>query len=472
MKGMIGTSMLQSRLLAAAAGFAWIALPVAAQSEMTEPPSDPTGSELADVPIDLPGHDEGPRTREPKPEAPAPTPEESAAASSKPWWEWDNATGNWWGARDRLSEGGVDVAGSFTMDWSRVFSGGLERDTTYRHIIDVNATFDFGKIFKIEGGTLYIDFYSISNQSVGADAGAFLSPSDIDVGDGRDQIAELWYEQWLFDRVLRVKFGKIEANSEFAFPDSDLAFINTAAWVSPTVQGFATYPDPATGVVLFAYPTDFLYFGAGLFDGATHDGINTGTRGPATFFSDSKSDSWSIVGEGGVTWKELGFLRDGRVGLGGWGHTGDFDRFDGGVEDGTAGFYAVAQSYLWKPQSADGAGEGEEDARGVELFLQYGWADEDVAEAANHVGAGLQWHGPCEPRRDDILGFYVSYTDLSDQDGAGFDGDETTLEWFYQLQVTPFVTVKPDLQWVIDPSGGGGGVDDALVGTIRVEVSF
>jgi porin len=469
MKRKIGNNQLQCRLLAAAAGFAWIAVPVAGQVEMTDPPSDPTGSELADVPVDLPGHDEGPRSREAKPEEPAPTPEESAAEGSKPWWEWDKATGNWWGLRDKLSEGGLDIAGSYTMDWSHVFSGGAETNSTYRHILDFNAKLDLGKVVSLEGGSLYIDFYSISNQSVGEDAGSFLSPSDMDIGDGRDQIAELWYEQWLFDRVLRVKVGKIEANSEFAFPDSDLAFINTAAWVSPTVQGFATYPDPATGVVLFVYPTDFLYFGAGLFDGATHDGINTGTRGPATFFSDSKSDSWSILGEAGATWKELGFLRDGRIGLGGWGHTGDFDRFDGGVEDGTAGFYAVAQSYLWKP---DAAAEGEDDARGVEVLFQYGWADEDIAEATNHFGAGVQWHGPLPGRDADITGAYISYTDLSDEPGAGFDGDETTLEFFYQVQVTPFVTVKPDLQWIIDPSGGGGGIDDAVVGTLRVEVSF
>jgi porin len=447
------------------------------QQELPEAASS-TGDELVGVPTDLPGHEEGPRSRKKDEEAAKPEGEaklageagaepETFAPNDGPWWTWDRATGNWWGARDRLEKGGLTIAGSYTGEWTAVFAGGVDTGSTYRHLLDVNATLDLGTVFGLEGGSVFIDFYSTSGHGAVNDIGAVIPSSDLEVGDNRDQLAELWYQQWLFDRVLRIKVGKIDANSEFALPDADSEFTHTTAVISSTLQGITTYPDPATGALAFVYPTDWLYFGAGFFDGATLDGISTGTRGPATFFSDDRSSSWSIIGEAGVTAEELGFLRGAKLALGGWGHTADFARFDGGAdEEGTAGFYALASSYVWKHEASDA-----EDRRGVEVLLQYGWADEDVAVSAHHFGAGVQWHGPFEARRDDSTGLYVTHTDFSDEPGAAESDGETTLEWYYEVQLTPFVSVKPDLQFYFNP-GGDARADDAAVFALRVEVVF
>lgn len=446
-------------------GSAW------AQQELPETAQELAGDELAGVTTDLPGHEEGPRSRKKPqdpatPEADAPAEPETFAPNDGPWWTWDRATGNWWGGRDWLEKHGLTIAGSYTGEWTAVFAGGVDTDSTYRHLLDVNATLDLGVIFGLEGGSVFVDFYSTSGEGAVDDIGAVIPNSDLEVGDNRDQIAELWYQQWFGD-VVRIKVGKIDANAEFALPDADSEFIHTTAVISSTLQGIATYPDPATGALAFVYPTDWLYLGAGFFDGATLDGISTGTRGPATFFSDSRSSSWSIIGEAGLTAEELGFLRAAKLAFGGWGHTADFARFDGGSdEEGTAGFYAIASSYVWKHEAGDA-----DDRRGVEVLLQYGWADEDIATSANHFGAGVQWHGPLDVRPDDSTGLYVTYTDFSDEPGAAESDAETTLEWYYEIQVTPFVSVKPDLQFYFDP-GGSPDADDAAVFTLRVEVVF
>jgi carbohydrate-selective porin OprB len=41
---------------------------------------------------------------------------------------------------------------------------------------------------------------------------------------------------------------------------------------------------------------------------------------------------------------------------------------------------------------------------------------------------------------------------------------------FYKAQILPWVSVKPDLQYITNP--GGTGLDDALVGTVRAEIDF
>ena len=58
------------------------------------------------------------------------------------------------------------------------------------------------------------------------------------------QVYELWYQQKLFEGKLRLKLGKVDANSEFSVIDNGLPFINSSTQVSPTISGFPTFPAP------------------------------------------------------------------------------------------------------------------------------------------------------------------------------------------------------------------------------------
>ncbi len=82
---------------------------------------------------------------------------------------------------------------------------------------------------------------------------------------------------------------------------------------------------------------------------------------------------------------------------------------------------------------------------------------------------GLTWTGALAQRDFDVLGVLITHAVLSDEDGAGFDGDETAVELFYKVQVTPAFSLKPDLQWIVNP-GGDPSVDDALMATLRAEI--
>ena len=165
-----------------------------------------------------------------------------------------------------------------------------------------------------QGGTFFIDFYSFNGENGSDDVGDVQGLSNIDLDASRDEIAELWYEQVLLDGKVRVKIGKVEANSEFDFADNAGDFMCSSPGCSPTIFVFLTYPDPATSVNVFIYPNDSLYVGAGLYDGAGQEGISTGLRGPETFFG-SPSDLF-IIGEAGMTW-ECAEGRPGRLAIGG-----------------------------------------------------------------------------------------------------------------------------------------------------------
>ena len=183
-------------------------------------------------------------------------------------------------------------------------------------------------------------------------------------------------------------------------------------------------------LIVFAYPTDQVYLGFGLFDGALQEGINTGSRGPKTFFESSPADLF-VIGEVGATWvcgTDADSGLPGRVGVGGWGHNGRFDRFDGSTESGTAGFYLVFDQALWRENP-----DSEDDEQGVAVFFQLGWADPDVSFAHVHVGGGFAWTGPISSRDDDVAGFGTSWVRFTDEPGSGATDDtETAFEVFLQ----------------------------------------
>lgn len=454
-----------------------IALPAVALLSVSAAGQDLGGALLADVPIDLPGHETAPRG---KPAAPVDQPTDAAAAEPAvaapdeaadrewlghaPWWSWSRATGDWGGARTRLESWGLSLAGSYTLDWSSVWDGGVRRSASTLSVLDINATLDLAQAVGWQGATVFVDFYSTDGRGSGGNVGDFQGFSNAETDDNVDQIAELWFEQVLADGAVRLKLGKVEANAEFAFLDSAGEFINSSAGFTPTIVGFPSYPDPATAIVLQVSPWERVYGSVGLFDGATAvDGIRTGGRGPDTFFSDDRSDDWFIIGEVGVGW-EAGSGRTGRIAGGVWRHTGEFETFGGELDDGTQGAYVVAEQRVWARD-----GEDAESDRGLYVFGQLGFADADVSEAEAHAGGGVSLLGTFEGRADDAAGVYVSWVDLSEP--AGFSEDETAVEVFYRLQLTPWVSVKPDLQVIANP-GGDRSLDTALVGTLRLEVVF
>jgi carbohydrate-selective porin OprB len=305
----------------------------------------------------------------------------------------------------------------------------------------------------LKGGTFFGQYYFRHGRFGGDDVGDAQGYSNLDA-ERLSRAEEVWYEQKLLNDRLRVKFGQVDANAEFAFLESAGEFINSSAGFSPTIGSMATYPDPAVSVNLFAYPTDQFYVGGGLY------GEN---------FKQLDGDSFEnpfLIGEFGFTHSGSGRFAAGRLAFGGWRDTDDVDRFDGGVKSGTGGYYVVAEQMVWKEKV-----EEKEDAQGVSLFGQYGWADGKVNAFRQHVSLGVSIAGPIDGRDDDATGLRWSWVEMSDEPGAGFDANETNLEFFYKAQITPFFSVKPGLQWIHNP-GGLADADNAVVGTLRASFDF
>lgn len=390
-----------------------------------------------------------------------------------PWWQWSRLTGNWNDWRTRFEEHGLVIEGSWLNDTSKVESGGVRRRTTSRSIFTIDVSLDLEPLLAIPNATIGAQFYSRVGRDGSLDSGDLQVYSNFDA-DRLEQLAELWYEQrWFHDR-LRVKLGKMDANGEFAFVESAGEFIHSSMGFSPTILSFPTYPEPAVGAVAFAQATDWFETGVGLFDGALQEGERTGRKGAGTVFGDPSD--LILLGEARVTW-ELPFRSlAGRFVIGGWHHTGRFARFTGGPDSGAEGYYLIAEQALWTPaadSSSDTGADFESDSeRGLTAFFQYAVADEAISELTRHIGLGISWRGPLAARPDDVFGVGASYVELSDRPGSGLtEGSEVAHEIFYLAQLTPWLFVQPDVQYITDP-GGDATLGDAVVITVRVGLLF
>ena len=382
-----------------------------------------------------------------------------------PWTDWTRATGDWGGARTWLEEHGIEVGANYTMDWGATWSGGARNRSTAMSMPDFNVAFDLEQLFGIPRTIAFFDAYQTEGRGLSGDVGTAQGVSNIEAFNTA-QVAEAWIETHFGDSI-RFKFGKVDFNSEFAFSEVCAEFINPSAGITPSVQSGPTFPNPATSANLFVMPTEFSYIGVGVYDGAGAVGVNTGSQGFSGFFRDDESDDYFTIVEAGTSWAGGNTWGSGRLAIGGWHHGEQFDRYDGGTDHGASGGYAILDQIVWRENPEDG-----EDHQGLGFAAVVGFSgSEAVVTAPMHLQSGVVWTGAIEGRDDDAIGLLVTHVQLSEANGSPYVGSETIFELVYKLQLTPSVILRPDLQFVVNP-GGDPTLDDALVGMLRMEITF
>ncbi len=386
-------------------------------------------------------------------------PESIADPNRTPFLEWSHLTDGWFGLRANLQDRGINFESTLTIDGSQNLQGGISSRGIVRHLYDANVSLDSEKLGLWSNGFAFFDFQSLAGRT------GDRIVNDIQVFDNIDsnelnQFSQFWYEHHLFDHTLRIKAGKVDANSEFAYVEHGTLFVNSSMGFSPTVVLFPSYPDPAFGLNVFLHPSDFAYLGFGAYDGSLSRGIRTGSHTP-------RFHALFLVSEAGLKWKVSEDELAGRFGAGAWYHSGDFEEFDGRRQSGTTGVYLVFDQLLFREMD-----NADDHSQGLGCFLQYGYADPAVSPIDHHFGGGFTWTGPIPTRDQDAFGVGLTAVHLSQSPGAGFQMEyEVTTEMFYTLQLTGWMTITGDLQYIANPAAANGQ-PDALVGTLRTVFNF
>jgi porin len=373
----------------------------------------------------------------------------------------DKMTGGWGGERQRLEQAGISLNAQLVLEGFENFQGGVRRGGTYASTFDLNLALDTEKVFRWSGGKFYVDLEDHAGQNPSTRLTGDLQVFDKLNSGPYLQIFEMWYQQRLFDDALRVKVGKVDANTEFSVIDNALTLLSSSTQVTPTILAFPTTPDPMPSLSLFFTPGKVWYASVGAFYANRSDTLGDIAGHPESL--QPTNGGTFLIGESGLRWQHAPLLgADGNVKLGAWEHTGTFTRLKGGRENGAAGCYGMVNQTVWQPA------EKSEQSRGLRTFAEIGRTQSSVSSIDWNVSSGVTWTGPLAIRPDDVLGFSANYAHISPEAELPHSY-ELALELCYQVALTKWATLSPDLQYIVHP---GGQYSDALVGTLQLTLTF
>jgi porin len=320
------------------------------------------------------------------------------------------------------------------------------------------------------------------------------------------KLYDLWLDQSFFDKKLSIRAGQEDVNDELMvtaygglYLNSSFGFPGMPASVLPS--GGPSYPLASPFArALYKVTDKITLIGAAFTDDPAPPGpgdpqirdrngtafrLNDHTFGVAELWYSPTPDAPASLP---TTYK-----------IGAWYATGPFSdqRFDnaGGLlaspdssgiplsHTGDWAVYGIIDQMVWQnPDAKD---------QGIGVFLQVMGGPRDRNLVNWFVEGGMNWLAPFKQRPDDTFGVAFSYIGISPA-ARGFSDDlvafgratsnyastETVLEMTYQAPLGDWLTLQPDLQYVIHPNAGipnnfgPGPLSNALVLGMRVTIKL
>ena len=391
-------------------------------------------------------------------------------------------TGDWNGWRRWIDAQGIALRGHYIAEIAGNPSGGLAQGTTYSHQVDVGADLDLSTLIGLAGGSLHVTFtertgYSLSQSFIGN----LISVQEI-WGQGQNvRLAELAYVQSAMDGRLESRVGWIHASDDFATSPLYCYFMNNGfcGQVATVINsGFSIFPTGTWGGRLKARPVDDIYLMSGVYE------VNPTLALPPNGFKLSTAGATGVIVPAQLGWQPRvgpGQL-PGHYRVGGYYDTSEAPYLGspvGGTQSMATGRWGVwlqGDQMLYRPDPGS--------IRHLTAFAVFGYAGPATALLQTYWQLGLVKKGTFADRDHDQVGLAVNSSRFSSAlvaaqnqanalvpGSTGVQSAETTIELNYRLQATPFLSLMPNVQYVIRPNGLAT-IADALVLGLQVKATF
>lgn len=419
-------------------------------------------------------------------------PDESASPTegSKPHFDLaDNLTGDWFGLRNWLADQGVEINGTYVAEPAFNPSGGLQRGATYLHNVALSGLFHLDELIGLPHSDFLVTFSQRSGRGLTQDKiGNAISVQQIYGGGETYRLVQLRMKHHLFEDRFTLSYGRLTATADFLTSPFYCAFVNNGICGQPPAPffnmpgGITAYPQGTWGAVADLKLPKETYVKFGLYDGDPNVGDDVSQHGANFSFG---RNGVLMLAELGWKPKEGFFGLPGRYSLGGYYHSDhepdvardvlNGNRFLTGLpaleHDSQEGYYLLFEQMLHRH-----AGRPE---TGLNAFITFVASPNETKSVIPYfLNGGLVYQGLIPSRPNDKLalgGYYASYSsDLRNaqrEAGLAPQHAETDLELNYQVQVTPFFYVRPNIQYVIQPNGQTN-IENALVLGAEVGLTF
>jgi porin len=336
-------------------------------------------------------------------------------------------------------------------------AGGLRRGTRYLDNLDIIVEADMEKLVGWNGAQVHVYGLYNNGKSISDLVGDTQAVSNIETGTAALRLYEAWVDQKIGDR-LSLRVGLYDLNSEFDALDAAGLFVSSPNGIGTDLaqsgqSGPSIFPSTSLAARLAFMPAEGWTVRAAVLDGVPGDPAHPSR----TTIKLGNGDGALLVGEVQAP------LGGGKLLIGHWRYSADFDRNDGqGTDGGNAGTYVRAELPLLKKSGAR-----------IEGFLRLGTASGRLNMFDRFAGGGIKFSGWLRGREEDEFGVAVSAAFTSDswRVVTGARSSEIAVEMTYRAPIASWLAVQPNVHYVRNPSAERG-VADALVIGLRAEATF
>jgi porin len=372
--------------------------------------------------------------------------------------------------RDTLERAGVALTATYTTDLLGNPVGGNTQGFRYTGDMAVDLHVDLGKLWGLKGMLLDVSGSWRSGENLSAqDIGNTFTVSQIFGGETVRLYALALEWPSLFDNRVDIRMGRIGAGDDFLTSPLYTAFVNFAFDANPgsvpiNIPSFSVYPVATWGLRTKVMPVDSwsvmtgLYYSDPTLARNSAHGIDFSIRSSAGIF---------VIGE-------LGYLYhqgQGATGLPGNYKIGAYVDSNGYPDlssaaqaeiRGNYGVYVLVDQMVYREG-------GSQSTQGLTPFAAVTFAPSDRNTFPWFFSAGFVYPGLISGRDNDTAAFGLAYEKFSKY--LGGQHDEMVLEWTYEVAIAPCLTMQPDLQYIIKPSGMSQ-IAHALVGGLQIAINF
>lgn len=405
-------------------------------------------------------------------------------------------TGDWGGLRTELAEQGFLFDLNITQTIQGNAHGGKNTSNAVEYFgsADLTLRFDTARMGLWPGGLLTLRGETQFGHGVNSDVGSVMSanadtlfplPND----PGLVTLSEYYFTQALSERFA-IQVGKVDFSrglDQNMFASNERSqFMNLGLRMNPVLFPFGPYTTMAAAAIWM--PTDWLKVTTGINDNdpegaVTRTGFNTAFHGRDWYNVgqeyELKIKPFDLVGHQRIGWAwssrdYLEFESDGRLGLGG--QLGPIRRFARIVRlatrlrepqsrpDDWVVYYNFDQYVYTEPNDPE---------QGIGIFGRVGWSTGESNPIGQFYSFGIGGQGILPERDNDTFGLGYYFAKMSDHLPEVLELDsEQGVELYYNIEVTPWLHVTPDLQMIINPGAGFQDRDVAVVYGLRAEMSF
>ena len=388
----------------------------------------------------------------------------------------DTLTKDWAGFRTELNRLGITPTASYTTQLMGNPSGGQSRGFTYSGTLQTSINWDLHKLLRIPGlsfniGGAWSTGKSLSTDYVGNSfsiQSAYTAPNN---GTNNVTLGEIYLQQQLFNNSLTIAAGRLAPATTFATMPVFNNYVSGGINAYPSVLGindpaFAAYPPGVEwGAQAIFNITPQFQLGIGVFN--TNQSAAAGGKGGLDFaFQHGNRGALSVVQ---VNYLPNGASEDtglpGQYTLGG---SYDSNRFSSlskpnATESGTYSIYAMFQQMVYRDGEAGSQ-------KGLTVWGEINLAPKSSVNIMPYfVGAGLSYQGLIPGRGNDIASAGVISGIFSR--AIPRTTAETVIEANYQIALTRWLSITPDMQYVVRPSGSSA-IGNAFVLGAEVAINF